>query len=138
MTEPLSADAQAWLESALRDSGWARHDFAGGYYAQACFACQQVFEKMLKALLLAHGVPYPKTHELVRLVALCAGLDERVGALEEDARNVDGYYVSTRYPDLASEHEYTKEEAEEALRVVDGMLNALRPIIEESLREEMS
>jgi HEPN domain-containing protein len=138
MTEPLSADAQAWLKSALRDRGWAQHDLAGGYYSQACFACQQVFEKLLKALLLAHGVAYPKTHELVRLVALCTGLDERVADLEEDARNIDGYYVSTRYPDLAAEHEYTEQEAEEALRVVDGALNALRPIIEERLREEMS
>jgi len=136
MTEPLSADAQAWLESALRDRGWARHDLAGGYYAQACFACQQAFEKILKAFLLAHGVPYPKIHELVRLVALCSELNEQVEAFEEDARNIDGYYVSTRYPDLAAEHEYTKEEAEGALKVVDGVLNALRPIIEERLSEK--
>ena len=135
MTEPLSADAQAWLESALRDRGWAKYNFDGGYYVQACFACQQVFEKLLKTFLLAHGVPYPKIHELVRLVALCVELDERVRAFEEDARNIDGYYVSTRYPDLAAEHEYTKEEAREALSVVDGALSALRPIIEERLQK---
>ena len=63
-------------------------------------------------------------------------LDTRVGRFEEDARNLDGYYISTRYPDLASEHDYSKQEAEEALAVVDGVLAALRPVIEEKLTEE--
>ena len=136
MSEPLSADARTWLDSALRDRGWAKYDLDGGYYAQACFACQQAFEKLLKAVLLAHGVPFPKIHELVRLVVLCAEHDARVARFEEDARNLDGYYVSTRYPDLASEHDYTKEEAQEALSVVDGVLAALRPIIEDKLGDQ--
>lgn len=136
MTGPLAADAQAWLENAQRDRGWARYSFTGGYYAQACFACQQVFEKLLKAFLLAHGVPYPKIHELVQLVALCAELDGRVKVFEEDARNIDGYYISTRYPDLAAEHEYTREEAATALDVIDGVEKTLLSIIEERLKEE--
>jgi len=136
MTAPLSADARTWLESALRDRGWADLSLRGGYYAQACFGCQQAFEKILKAVLLAHGTPFPKIHELVRLVALCAELDGRIAAFEEDARNLDGYYVSTRYPDLASEHDYSREEGQDALSVLDGVLAALRPIIEEKLTEE--
>jgi len=136
MTAPLSTDAHLWLESALRERAWARVGLREGYYAQACFSCQQALEKVLKAFLLAHGVPFPKTHELLRLVALCSDLDSGVQRFEEDARNLDGYYVSTRYPDLASEHEYTKEETEEALRVVDGVLASLEPIIRGKLSAE--
>ena len=133
MTEPLPADARVWLESALRDQQWAQFSLRGGFHAQACFGCQQSLEKALKAVLLAYGVPFPKTHELVRLVALCGEHDARIARFEEDARNLDSYYMSTRYPDLASEHDYTKEEAEEALSVVVGVLAALRPIIEKKL-----
>ncbi len=138
MTDPLSADARLWVESALRDRGWAQLGLREGYYEQACFGCQQAFEKILKAFLLAHGVAFPKIHELVRLVALCAELDQRAGRFEEDARNIDGYYISTRYPDLASEHEYTKEEAEEALNVVNDVLVGIQALIEERLTESPS
>ncbi|MEX0785589.1 MAG: HEPN domain-containing protein [Dehalococcoidia bacterium] len=133
MTEPLSADAQTWLNSALRDRAWAKYDLDGGYYAQACFACQQAFEKLLKAVLLAHGIPFPKIHELVRLVQLCSEVEPTVVRFEEDARNIDSYYISTRYPDLAEEHEYTREEALDALQTVDDVLATLRPAIEQRL-----
>ena len=35
-----------------------------------CFHCQQLVEKLLKALLTRHGIEAPKTHDLRRLIRL--------------------------------------------------------------------
>jgi HEPN domain-containing protein len=36
----------------------------------ACFHVQQAIEKALKAVLTFHGIDFPKTHDLVRLLDL--------------------------------------------------------------------
>ena len=49
---------------------------------------------------------------------------------------LDQYYVATRYPDLVREQEqYSKREAEEALKLVDEMIRAIQPIIEDRIEE---
>ncbi len=131
MTAEMAADARAWLNDALEDRGWAQYNIDGGYFAQACFACQQSVEKLFKGLLLAYDVVFPKIHELVRLLDLCAEHDPAVRQFEGAARTLDQYYVATRYPDLVhSKRPYTEQEAREALELVDRMISVLRPIID--------
>ena len=43
---------------------------------------QQVAEKMLKALLVYHGVTPEKTHDSVRLLTECVSLEEELADLE--------------------------------------------------------
>ncbi len=131
MTAQMPADARAWLDYSSEDRGWAQYNVDGGYYAQACFVCEQSVEKLLKAFLLAYDAVPPKIHELVRLVALCAEHDPAIRRYEEAVRTLDQYYVATRYPDLAQgKRPYTEDEAKEALAFVDEIAGALRPIIE--------
>jgi HEPN domain-containing protein len=46
----------------------------------ACFHCQQAVEKSLKAFLIFHGVAFPFTHDLGKLMPLCAAMDIAVRA----------------------------------------------------------
>ncbi|MBI3957999.1 MAG: HEPN domain-containing protein [Chloroflexi bacterium] len=67
----------------------------------AGFHTQQCAEKYLKALLVAADVAFPKTHDLVRLRALClqAGIAVPV---DEDALDVlSSLAVHTRYPGMS-------------------------------------
>ncbi|MBA2592746.1 MAG: HEPN domain-containing protein [Gammaproteobacteria bacterium] len=62
-----------------------------------CFHAQQCVEKYLKALLVFHGIDFPKTHDIEKLVALLpARADTRLTA-EEQGRLTD-YATTTRYP----------------------------------------
>lgn len=134
MTAEMSADARTWLDYALEDRGWAEYNSVGGYYAQACFACQQSIEKLLKAFLLAYNMVPPRIHALVQLLSLCAEQNLEVSRFEGTVRILDQYYVATRYPDLAlGRRPYTEEEAREALTLVDSILNTLVPIIEDRI-----
>ncbi len=63
-----------------------------------CFHAQQVAEKLLKAILAAHGEIVPRTHDLLALTGQCAVLGIDVTSLQEDCQKLQPYAVLTRYP----------------------------------------
>ncbi len=92
-----------------------------GFYDLAAFSLEQSLQLFLKACLLKLGVDYPRTHSVRRLLEIVAevsGASEvrellrrfavELGALEDA-------YISSRYV----AREYTKEEVEKLLRVVE-------------------
>ena len=121
------AEAERWWRQAENDLAYARHGFAGGFYAQTCFQCHQVAEKALKAL--HHGLLGARVvlgHSVIRL-----GAD---AGIPEDLRGrcaiLDQYYIPTRYPngipDGAPFEVYTKDQAAEALETAAAVLEHAR------------
>ena len=51
------AEAERWLAQAQSDLAFAEYGLDGGFYAQACFMCQQAGEKALKALHYPDDIP---------------------------------------------------------------------------------
>jgi len=78
----------------------------------ACFHAQQTAEKYLKAYLLARNVPFPFTHNLVRLVALCETQDPQFATLTSYADSLTPFAAGLRYD---GEFWPSMEAAEEAL-----------------------
>lgn len=105
-----------WKKQAENDLQWARYSFEGGFYAQTCFVAQQAAEKMVKAYCFYKGYDVIRTHSLFQIVR---SLKEN-GVLEKNAKELDLYYISGRYPDAfpagAPFELITKEQAERALR----------------------
>lgn len=64
-----------------------------------CFHAQQAVEKLLKALLIAHGRNVAKSHDLVKLLTDVADLAPELGQFEELLEEISEYGVSVRYPD---------------------------------------
>ncbi len=62
------------------------------------FHCQQAVEKYLKAFLVRHQVEFPKTHDIAKLVARCANIDEHLAAHLAHASVLTPYGVDARYP----------------------------------------
>lgn len=92
------AEAERWLAQARSDLAFAQHGLDGGFHAQACFMCQQAGEKALKALHYLGGARFVTSHSLVRLLGAVTGQHPELSDLGEAARQLDLYYVSTRYP----------------------------------------
>ena len=68
----------------------------GEFYSSIiCFHCQQAVEKYLKAYLMYHEIIPPKTHDLLRLAAICSDFDEAVVNFELDG--FASYGVDIRY-----------------------------------------
>ncbi len=93
----------------------------------ACFHAQQCAEKYLKAVLVAQGRYFPKTHDLVDINALCAQAGVLVPVNITDLRILTDYAVRTRYPDDPP----TPDEARAAIataRAVRRFVRTLLPI----------
>lgn len=81
------------------------------FYYIIAFHCQQSIEKYLKALLICHGIYFPKTHDLVRLLQLIKKKDPFLSALEKDLTKLTPYAVGFRYPG----EDIEKQELQEAM-----------------------
>ena len=60
-----------WLSLAKADLVHASQPLPpGGLYSYLCFHAQQAVEKSIKAVLVHHGIDFPKTHNLQVLIDL--------------------------------------------------------------------
>jgi len=89
-----------WMERAKVDLRSAQADLAANppITEDACFHCQQVAEKTLKAFLVFHSAEFEYTHEIERLIEQCAAIDPSFISLHETADHLTNYAVRFRYP----------------------------------------
>ncbi|HET8523984.1 MAG TPA: HEPN domain-containing protein, partial [Thermomicrobiales bacterium] len=74
-------ESRDWLSRAERDLLIAGRAIGNepALADQCAFHAQQAAEKALKAFLVLASVPFPKSHDLIRFVAMCQGIDETFG-----------------------------------------------------------
>ena len=80
---------------------------------QLCFHAEQAAEKALKAVLVAHNIPVPRTHNLRTLFDLLPA-DVPVPPDIQEAAGLSDYAVASRYPGVSE-----PVEAEEYREAVD-------------------
>jgi HEPN domain-containing protein len=94
-------------------------------FGHACFLAQQCAEKSLKALLVAKGQSFPRTHDLV----LLADLNSQTGILlpvaSTDLRKLTRHPVETRYPG----NDPTPEDAREGLATARTLRRFVRRLL---------
>ena len=89
-----------------------------------CFHRQQCVEKYLKALLICHSLPVPKSHDLIELLHRIPLID-RPDVREESLAILNRYAVESRYPgdwDIIS-----RREAEDAFGVARRVRDIVSP-----------
>lgn len=103
-----------WIEKAEEDFRNAEYTLTlqeDCPLSTVCFHSQQCVEKYVKALLVCHSLPVPRSHDLLELCHRIP-LDHRPGLSEEWLAILNRYAVEARYPgdwDIIS-----RREAEEA------------------------
>jgi len=98
-TDEAQLEALRWLSTAEEDLHGAaamldRDDVAPRL---ACFLAQQAAEKALKARLIAHGIAFPRIHDLLALRALVPS-DMPAGLNDADLAELSAWAVEARYP----------------------------------------
>jgi HEPN domain-containing protein len=78
---------------------------------------QQSAEKYLKAFLVENGIDFPRTHQLMVLLELCAGKDASFLEIGQLLRRLEGYAVAVRYPGITID----LESAEKALQTAEAI-----------------
>ena len=126
-----ATDPLAWLVRAKSSLARAR---AGRIspevlWEEPCFDAPQAAEKALKALLVALGIPFPKTHDLERLLELIRPRIPVPLELEALVR-LNPFAVASRYPgDLP---EATEEDWREALALAERAVAWVEEVLKSS------
>ena len=98
MQDGAHEDAHRWFESSDYDLETAEAMLRAGRLLYVLLCCQQAVEKRLKGIaLLAAGRMPPKTHDLLRLIAV-TGL-EHSQSQRRMLADLNRYYVEARYPE---------------------------------------
>jgi HEPN domain-containing protein len=115
-----------WLEFAEEDLRLARHGLtltSGVPYRLIAFHAQQCAEKYLKAYLVYHGIDFPYTHNISRLLELCA---KKGGWVDEvtEAEELTPFAITARYP--GEDEKVAENESIHAIEVAAQLRNVVR------------
>jgi len=126
MSDQNLDEAQRWLQQARHDLDVARWNAKGRFWSDACFMAQQAAEKALKAFCYAQGERHVVGHALLVLVRRCAKYDASFEGVEPLCKQLDKFYVITRYPNglpgLIPADYFDESEADESLKAADAIL----------------
>ena len=113
------AEAGRWLAQARSELAFAQVGLREGFFAQACFHCQQSAEMALKALHYLGGARLVIGHSLVELLVPLVQTHSALGSLRGAAARLDQLYIPTRYPNGlpggVPAEVFSKEQAAEAI-----------------------
>ena len=92
-------EARRWLAQAEDDLAFARWVLEEGrFFDKGCFVAQQAAEKALKALHYQDGARAVLGHSVSDLLQRLLGSRPELVGLSDDARQLDRFYIPTRYP----------------------------------------
>ena len=132
MTPPLfpNEEAREWLRVAARDLRLAELALQDTppLTGEGLYHAQQAAEKALKGFLVLHGIEYPLTHDVRRLLKACTEPDASLPAALSAAVGLTQFAIRFRYP---GEEQPSREEAlpwlELARKVCDEVNRRLPP-----------
>jgi HEPN domain-containing protein len=129
---PILEKVKQWLTYADEDLRLARYGFSMPErppYRLIAYHAQQCAEKHLKAYLVFHAVDFPFSHNLRRLLELCAALANWAEQLR-DADELTPYAITARYP--GEDEEVSEAEARRAVEIA----LRVRQTVRQSLQRE--
>jgi len=124
-----------WIEKAEHDLRNAEHTLKlkkNCPFDTVCFHAQQCAEKYLKALLVARGIAFPKTHDLRAIIQL-APAEIELGLQMDLLFILTQYAVDARYPE--EEEQITRQEAKQAVAVARQVREAVRANLPQEVRK---
>jgi HEPN domain-containing protein len=129
--------AKQWIRQAIDDHESAVVLMNAGKYPQSCFFFQQAAEKAIKALWYAYGEE-PWGHAVSRFMETFPEdtvRDALVSELLDEARELDKFYIPTRYPnglpsDLIPADAYTKTNAVTGKDMSQKIINRIQVILQ--------
>ena len=108
----MNPEVSPWVVKAEEDFAVARRELRvrrNPAYDSICFHAEQCVEKYLKARLVAAGLAFPKTHDLVLLVDLLAKAEPLWAAFRPDMSILAGFAALFRYPGESADRETAKD-----------------------------
>jgi len=123
-------EALRWLEQSKHDARAAELNSREGYFEVACFLSQQAAEKALKAFLYGQGERPVVGHSVYLLCKRCQVYRHEFGQLLDTCKELDRYYIPTRYPNgLPGGIPHDVFTAEDARAALAGLQRAMQLVV---------
>ena len=126
-------EAVRWMSAAAEDPAYARHAAAGGFHAPACFHAQRAAEKAVKAIHYRRGARAVLGHSVRALMESLEPREGALGPLIEAARDLDLFYLPTRYPNGLEAgtpgEAFSAAQSTRAIDLSDGIVEAARALV---------
>ena len=107
----MKPSSSEWVNKAEED--YRLMEAAGGLdppaYDGGCFHAQQAAEKYLKAVLAERVIPFPKVHDLTRLLDLIDPANNELTAMRADLDALSRLSTQVRYPGFSADSDKAKE-----------------------------
>lgn len=115
-----------WLRKAESDLKTLEAAIGVEAFDTACFHAQQASEKALKAFLISADVEFPFTHNLTKLVGLCATVNPVFLPLADVAESLTPFAVELRYDaEFWPDEEKAKDAQQRAREIVETVNRVL-------------
>jgi HEPN domain-containing protein len=121
----MPPDVAEWIVKAEADWATARREFQvrrRTNFDAVCFHSQQCIEKYLKARLILAGIGFPKTHDLVALLALVQKAEPLWQPWKEPLAKLTYYAMTVRYPGESA----GRADAAETLKIAKLLRDEIR------------
>ncbi len=108
----MNETVREWIDKAGADYVTAEREFAAAddpNYDAVCFHAQQCIEKLMKGLLIHHGVVPPRTHNLIWLDRQLKGVATAWSASADDLELLTRSGSGFRYPGATADHKDASE-----------------------------
>ncbi len=132
--QAIARKVNLWISHAEDDLRLAQHGMklkSSCPFRLIAYHAQQCAEKYLKAFLVYHNIDFPYTHNISRLLELCAAKADWTEKIA-DAEELTPYAITTRYP--GEFEEVTKEDAARAIKIAKSVRQTIRvALIQEGL-----
>jgi HEPN domain-containing protein len=127
--EALVTVLREWVQKAENDLKAAVQILKLGKAAPMdtiCFHAQQCVEKYLKAVLVQHRTPVPKTHNIQVIMKLVPPR-RRLEILGDEQKQLTAYAAMTRYPEAGLDISFA--EARKAAGIARRVRRQIRPFL---------
>lgn len=124
--EDILASVREWAAHTDEDFRVAEHTLEMGDqcpFRLVAYHAQQCAEKYLKGYLVLQGVDFPYTHNIARVVELCAEHGVRADDYK-DAEELTPFAITARYP--GDDEPVSESEARRALTIARALRERVR------------
>ena len=130
----LERTSRSWLDTARKDLEFARLAASSDFHAHACFNAHQAAEKAVKAIHYAKGARTVLGNSVRQLLEHLDIASLRM--LHPAARQLDLYYVPTRYPtgldNGTPDEAFSADQSDQALDFARDIVTAAANIVAET------
>jgi len=125
-----NSEYERWLFTAEENLESAKTIRTNKVYPWTCYIAQQAAETALKAYLIFQGEELPRIHLVKELLENCGKYDKDFIANIDEYKELDAYYIPTRYPNGLSDGTpgtyYSASDADKAIKLADKIVSLVK------------